>query len=107
VKRAALFLWEENMDNEEYVHAQIVMGNTPLVVQALQEANDELQSEVAFLKEENARLRNHNRVVTAMRRQLSGKALDLMKQVEDMGQHIMEIAANEAAEDSDTTPASV
>lgn len=95
------------MDNEEYVHARIVMGNTPLVVQALQEANDELQSEVEFLKEENARLRNHNRVVTAMRRQLSGKALDLMKQVEDMGQHIMEIAANEAAEDSDTTPASV
>jgi predicted nuclease with TOPRIM domain len=88
------------MNNEEYVHAQIVMGSTTtLAVQALTEANDELQSEVDFLKEENARLRNHNRVVTAMRRQISGKALDLMKQVEEMGQHIFDIAANEVAEE--------
>ena len=85
------------MDNEEYVQAQRVIaeGNTTLAVQALKEANEELQGEIEFLKQENARLRNHNRVVTAMRRQISGKALDLMKQVEEMGQHIMNIAAEE------------
>ena len=73
------------------------MGTENFAVLALQEANDELQSEVEFLKQENARLRNHNRVLTTVRRQISGKASDLMKQVEEMGQHIMDIAAEEEA----------
>jgi len=73
------------------------MGTDNFAVLALQEANDELQAEVEFLKQENARLRNHNRVLTTVRRQISGKAFDLMKQVEEMGQHIMDIAAEEEA----------
>lgn len=97
------------MDNEEYVRAQQIVAesNTTLAVQALKEANEELQGEVDYLKEENKRLRNHNRVLTTVRRQISSKATDLMKQVEQMGQHIMNIAADEAALDSDSTSASV
>jgi len=98
------------MDNEEYVRAQQVIAetHTSLAVQALKEANDELQGEVEFLKGEIERLRKSNRALRTMRRKISGEATDLLKQVEEMGQHIMDIAAEEAAyKDLDSTSASV
>jgi len=81
----------------EVLNAVIAESNNSLLVQGLTESIDELRAEVEFLKQENARLRNHNRVLTTARRQISGKASDLMKQVEEMGQHIMDIAAEEEA----------
>ena len=82
------------MNNEErsFANEIVAESKTTLAVQALAEANEELQSEVEYLKDENARLRNRNRVLTTMRRQVRGKAKDLMKQVEEMGQHIFDIA---------------
>lgn len=86
------------MDNEEYVSAQQVIAGstTTLAVQALREANDELQSEVIFLKEEITRLRRAVRATRTERRKISSNVQDLIKQVEDMGAHIFDIAAQEA-----------
>jgi len=85
------------MENEEYVMAQQVIaeGNTTLAVQALKEANEELQSLVNDLQEDNARLRNTARVLRTVNRAVRGKTEELMAQVEDMSKHIFDIAAEE------------
>jgi hypothetical protein len=94
------------MDNEERVMANAVIAesNTTLAVQALREANDQLQGEVEFLKEENKRLRIAVKVTRTSTRKARQSAKALLEQVEDMGQHIMDIAAEEAEQESDSTP---
>lgn len=95
------------MDQEERVMANAVIAesNTTLAVQALQEANDQLQGEIEFLKEENKRLRNVSRATRTSTRKARDAAKALFEQVEEMGQHIMDIAAEEAEQESDSTPA--
>jgi septation ring formation regulator EzrA len=100
-------LWEEKiMDKEEYVRAQQVIAesNTSLVVKALEESIEELRGEIEFLKEENKRLRNVSRATRTTNRNVRRDVANLISQVEEMGQHIMDIAAEEAAQESDTTP---
>ena len=94
------------MQNEEYAMAQQVIAesNTTLVVKALEESIEELRGEIEFLKEENKRLRNISRATRTSNRKVRQEARDLISQVEEMGQHIMDIAAEEAAQESDTTP---
>ncbi len=94
------------MDNEEYVTAQKVIAesNTTLIVTALMEAIESLRQEIEFLKAENKRLRNISRVTRTMNRKVRQEAHDLIHQVEEMGQHIMDIAAEEAEQESGTTP---
>ena len=96
------------MDNEEYVSAQQVIAgsNTSLIVKALEESFEELRGEVDFLKEENKRLRNVSSVTRKVNRNVRRDVSNLISQVEEMGQHIMDIAAEEAAQESDSTPAS-
>ena len=96
------------MDNEEYVSAQQVIAgsNTSLIVKALEESIEELRGEVDFLKEENKRLRNVSSVTRKVNRNVRRDVSNLISQVEEMGQHIMDIAAEEAAQESDSTPAS-
>ena len=86
------------MDNEEYVSAQKVIAesNTSLVVKALEESIEELRGEVEFLKEENKRLRNVSSATRTSNRKVRQEARDLISQVEEMGQHIMDIAVEEA-----------
>ena len=94
------------MDKEEYVRAQQVIAesNTSLAVKALEESIEELRGEVEFLKEENKRLRNISRATRTSNRKVRQEERDLISQVEEMGQHIMDIAAEEAAQESDITP---
>ena len=94
------------MDNEEYVRAQQVIAesNTSLVVKALEESIEELRGEIEFLKEENKRLRNVSSATRKVNRNVRRDVSNLISQVEEMGQHIMDIAAEEAAQESDTTP---
>ena len=96
------------MDNEEYVRAQQVIAesNTSLVVKALEESIEELRGEIEFLKEENKRLRNVSSATRKVNRNVRRDVSNLISQVEEMGQHIMDIAAEEAAQESDSTPAS-
>ena len=94
------------MDNEEYVRAQQVIAefNTSLVVKALEESIEELRGEIEFLKEENKRLRNVSSATRKVNRNVRRDVSNLLSQVEEMGQHIMDIAAEEAAQESDITP---
>lgn len=94
------------MDNEEYVTAQqaIAEGHTSLVVKALEESIEELRGEIEFLKEENKRLRNVSSATRKVNRNVRRDVSNLISQVEEMGQHIMDIAVEEAAQESDTTP---
>ena len=94
------------MDNEEYVRAQqiIAESNTSLVVKALEESIEELRGEIEFLKEENKRLRNVSSATRKVNRNVRRDVSNLISQVEEMGQHIMDIAVEEAAQESDTTP---
>ena len=94
------------MDNEEYVSAQKVIAesNTTLVVKALEESIEELRGEIDFLKQENKRLRNISRATRTTNRNVRRDVADLISQVEEMGQHIMDIAAEEAEQESGTTP---
>ena len=94
------------MDNEEYVSAQKVIAesNTSLVVKALEESIEELRGEIEFLKEENKRLRNVSSATRKVNRNVRRDVSNLISQVEEMGQHIMDIAAEEAAQESDITP---
>ena len=96
------------MDGEEYVRAQQVIAesNTSLVVKALEESIEELRGEIEFLKEENKRLRNVSSATRKVNRNVRRDVSNLISQVEEMGQHIMDIAAEEAAQESDSTPAS-
>ena len=96
------------MDNEAYQLAQQVIaeGNTTLVVQALEESIEELRGEVEFLKQENKRLRNVSSATRKVNRNVRRDVSNLISQVEEMGQHIMDIAAEEVAQESDTTPIS-
>ena len=91
------------MDNEERVMANAVIkeSNTTLAVQALQEANEQLQGEVEFLKEENKRLRNVSRLTRMTSRKVRSEAKTLLEQVEEMGKHIMDIAAEEVFVDAE------
>jgi hypothetical protein len=102
-------LWEEKiMDGEEYVMAQqIIAGQKSLVVQALEETVEELRGEIEFLKEENKRLRNVSKATRMTNRKVRADVKALVDQVEEMGQHIMDIAVEEAAqEDLGSTSAS-
>ena len=94
------------MNNEEYVQAQQVIAesNTSLVVKALEESIEELRGEIEFLKEENKRLRNVSSATRKVNRNVRRDVSNLISQVEEMGQHIMDIAAEEAAQESDITP---
>jgi predicted nuclease with TOPRIM domain len=96
------------MDGEEYVAAQRVIadGHSSLVVKALEESVEELRGEIEFLKEENKRLRNVSKATRTSTRKARDTAKALFEQVEEMGQHIMDIAAEEAAQESDSTSAS-
>lgn len=87
------------MDNEEYVSAQKVIAesNTSLVVKALEESIEELRGEIEFLKEENKRLRNVSSATRKVNRNVRRDVSNLLSQVEEMGQHIMDIAAEEAS----------
>ena len=87
------------MDNEEYVRAQQVIAesNTSLVVKALEESIEELRGEIEFLKEENKRLRNVSSATRKVNRNVRRDVSNLISQVEEMGQHIMDIAAEEAS----------
>jgi hypothetical protein len=99
-------LWEESMDSEEYVAARRVIaeGNNNLVVKALEESIEELRGEIDFLKGENQRLRNISRATRTSTRKARQSAKALLEQVEEMGKHIMDIAAEEAGQESDSTP---
>ena len=94
------------MDKEEYVRAQQVIAesNTSLVVKALEESIEELRGEIDFLKQENKRLRNVSSATRKVIRNVRRDVSILISQVEEMGQHIMDIAAEEAAQESDITP---
>jgi hypothetical protein len=94
------------MDKEEYVVAQQVIaeGHKSLVVKALEESIEELRGEVEFLKQENKRLRNVSKATRTSTRKARDAAKVLLEQVEEMGQHIMDIAASEADENLDSTP---
>ena len=93
------------MDGEEYVTAQqVIAGQKSLVVRALEESIEELRGEIEFLKEENKRLRNVSSATRKVNRNVRRDVSNLISQVEEMGQHIMDIAAEEAAQESDTTP---
>ena len=94
------------MNNEEYVQAQQVIAesNTSLVVKALEESIEELRGEIEFLKEENKRLRNVSSATRKVNRNVRRDVSNLISQVEEMGQHIMDIAAEEAEQESGTTP---
>ena len=96
------------MQNEEYAMAQKVIAesNTSLVVKALEESIEELRGEIEFLKEENKRLRNVSSATRKVNRNVRRDVSNLLSQVEEMGQHIMDIAAEEAEQESGTTPAS-
>ena len=87
------------MDNEEYVRAQQVIAesNTSLIVKALEESIEELRGEIEFLKEENKRLRNVSSATRKVNRNVRRDVSNLLSQVEEMGQHIMDIAAEEAS----------
>lgn len=93
------------MNNEEYVQAQQVIaeGTKSLVVKALEESIEELRGEIVFLKEENKRLRNISRATRTTNRKVRRDVTALIEQVEEMGQHIMDIAATEAEDRSDST----
>ena len=86
------------MDDEEYVIAQqiIAEGHSSLVVKALEESIEELRGEISFLKEENKRLRNVSKATRTSTRKARDAAKVLLEQVEEMGQHIMDIAIEEA-----------
>ena len=87
------------MDNEEYVRAQQVIAesNTSLAVKALEESIEELRGEIDFLKQENKRLRNVSSATRKVNRNVRRDVSNLLSQVEEMGQHIMDIAAEEAS----------
>jgi hypothetical protein len=106
-EHVSLYLWEEKiMDGEEYVQAQqCIAGNKSLVVQALEDTVEELRGEIEFLKEENKRLRNVSKATRTTNRKIRKEATALVEQVEEMGQHIMDIAASEAEEDLGSTSA--
>lgn len=89
------------MDNEEYVSAQKVIAESTstLAVQALREANEELQGEVTFLKEEISRLRRAVKATRTTNRSVRRQATELVTQIEEMGTHIFDMAAQETETD--------
>ena len=96
------------MDAEEHIFAQQVIAESTstLVVKALEESVEELRGDIDFLKQENKRLRNVSSATRNVNRNVRRDVSNLISQVEEMGQHIMDIAAEEAAQESDTTPIS-
>ena len=96
------------MDAEEHIFAQQVIAESTstLVVKALEESVEELRGDIDFLKQENKRLRNVSSATRKVNRNVRRDVSNLISQVEEMGQHIMDIAAEEAAQESDTTPIS-
>jgi predicted transcriptional regulator len=92
-----LYLWEEIMNNEEYTAAQQVIaeGNTSLAFQALQEANDELQSKLDSYIEDLNRLRTTNRTLRTVNKTLRAQVENLLEAVEQRDEHIFDIAAKE------------
>jgi len=84
------------MDNEERVLADKVIAesNKSLVVQALEEANDELRQEIA-------RLRNTNRILRVATSTVRRKAEDLMNQIEETNQHLFEMVQEEELVDAE------
>ena len=94
------------MDAEEHIFAQQVIAESTstLVVKALEESVEELRGDIDFLKQENKRLRNVSSATRKVNRNVRRDVSNLISQVEEMGQHIMDIAAEEAAQESDTTP---
>ena len=96
------------MDAEEHIFAQQVIAESTstLVVKALEESVEELRGDIDFLKQENKRLRNVSSATRKVNRNVRRDVSNLISQVEEMGQHIMDIAAEEVAQESDTTPIS-
>ena len=96
------------MDAEEHIFAQQVIAESTstLVVKALEESVEELRGDIDFLKQENKRLRNVSSATRKVNRNVRRDVSNLISQVDEMGQHIMDIAAEEAAQESDSTPAS-
>ena len=96
------------MDAEEHIFAQQVIAESTstLVVKALEESVEELRGDIDFLKQENKRLRNVSSATRKVNRNVRRDVSNLISQVEEMGQHIMDIAVEEAAQESDSTPAS-
>ena len=94
------------MDAEEHIFAQQVIAESTstLVVKALEESVEELRGDIDFLKQENKRLRNVSSATRKVNRNVRRDVSNLLSQVEEMGQHIMDIAAEEAAQESDITP---
>ena len=94
------------MDAEEHIFAQQVIAESTstLVVKALEESVEELRGDIDFLKQENKRLRNVSSATRKVNRNVRRDVSNLISQVEEMGQHIMDIAAEEAAQESDITP---
>ena len=84
------------MQEDERILADQVIAesNKSLVVQALEEANDELRHEIA-------RLRNTNRILRTATSVVRRKAEDLMNQIEETNQHLFEIVQEEETESSD------
>lgn len=83
-------------DDYEMSQRVIAESNNTLVVKALEESIEELRGEIDFLKEENKRLRNVSRATRTSTRKARNTAKSLLEQVEEMGQHIMDIAAEES-----------
>ena len=94
------------MDAEEHIFAQQVIAESTstLVVKALEESVEELRGDIDFLKQENKRLRNVSSATRNVNRNVRRDVSNLISQVEEMGQHIMDIAAEEAEQESGTTP---
>ena len=94
------------MDAEEHIFAQQIIAESAstLVVKALEESVEELRGDIDFLKQENKRLRNVSSATRKVNRNVRRDVSNLISQVEEMGQHIMDIAAEEAAQESDITP---
>jgi hypothetical protein len=82
-------------DDYEVSQRVIAEGNNTLVVKALEESIEELRGEIDFLKEENKRLRNVSRATRTTNRKIRKDVTALVEQVEEMGQHIMDIAVEE------------
>jgi predicted nucleic acid-binding Zn-ribbon protein len=84
---------------------ELTKARKSLVVKALEESIEELCGEIDFLKGENKRLRNVSRATRTTNRKIRKDVTALVEQVEEMGQHIMNIAVEEQ-EDLGSTSAS-
>ena len=85
------------MDNEEYQFSQQVIAESvkPLIVQALEESIEDL-------REENARLRNTNRILRKVNSTLRGKVTEIWKGNEELQVHLFETVAALEIEDADS-----